>query len=89
MINFLLGIVYLILEFFIYLLMPFTWICTKTEELRENTENKFTYILVSIPMWVFFPFACIWLMLMLWEIDILTEIKINKNEKRYGKLQKF
>ncbi len=66
--------------------MPFAWICTKLDELRENTENKFTYILISIPMWVFFPFACIWLMLMLWEIDILTEIKINKNEKHYGKL---
>ena len=82
MINFLLRIVYLILEFFIYLLIPFAWICTKTEELREKTEHKITYILVSMPMWVFFPFACIWLMLMLWEIDILTEIKINKNEKQ-------
>lgn len=57
MIKFLLKIVSLILDFFIYLLIPFAWLIVEIDEIRSKTEHKIVYYIISIPYWLVLPFS--------------------------------
>lgn len=78
MIKFLLKIVHLILEFFIYLLVPFAWIIVEIDDIRSKTEYKIVYYIMSIPYWLIFPFSYLWILTYGCKIYISEKIKYEK-----------
>lgn len=78
MMKFLLKIVYLILEFFIYLLVPFAWLIVQIDDIRSKTEHKIVYYLMSIPYWLVFPFSYLWILTCDCKIYISERIKYEK-----------
>lgn len=78
MIKFLLRIVYLILEFFIYLLVPFAWLIVEFDEIRSKTEHKIVYYIMSILYWLVFPFSYLWILAHDCKIYISERIKYEK-----------
>lgn len=78
MIKFLLKIVHLILEFFIYLLVPFSWLIVEIDDIRSKTEYKIVYYIMSIPYLLVFPFSYLWILTYGCQIYISERIKYEK-----------
>jgi hypothetical protein len=78
MMKFLLKIVSLILNFFIYLLLPFAWLIVEIDDIRSKTEYKIVYYLMSIPFLCVFPFSYLWILIHGCQIYISERIKYEK-----------
>lgn len=78
MMKFLLKIVHLILEFFIYLLVPFAWLIIKIDDIRSRTKHEITHYIISIPYCLVFPFSYLWILTSGCQIYISEKIKYEK-----------
>lgn len=74
----LLRVVYFILEFFIYLLIPFAWLTAEIDEMRSKTEYHILYYLLTIPYYILLPISYLWIIMYGCQIDILEKIKYKK-----------
>ena len=82
----LLSIVYFILEFLTrYLLMPFASLSVKVFELEDKIQNKFVYYLILIPQYLIFPITLLWMVLVIWQLNIQEKIKYTKQYRNINK----
>lgn len=83
---FLLKIIYFILEVLTrYLLMPFAALNVKIFEIREEIQNKFVYCLILIPQYLIFPITLLWMVLVIWQLNIQEKIKYVKQYRNTNK----
>ena len=76
---FLLNIIYFILEVLTrYLLMPFAALNVKIFEIGEEIQNKFVHYLILIPQYLIFPITLLWMVLVIWQLNIQEKIKYIK-----------
>lgn len=83
---FLLKIIYFILEVLTrYLLMPFVALNVKIFEIGEEIQNKFVYYLILIPQYLIFPITLLWMVLVIWQLNIQEKIKYAKQYRNTNK----
>ena len=77
--------IYFILEFFIYLLIPFAWLIVKIDKVCSKTEHRIIYYLLTIPYYILLPFSYLWIIIYDCQIDIWEKIKFKKQYRDVNK----